>query len=157
MRPVKPYSCFDEIGNRADTQLYKRLCPSVRPLVRPLVRHARVENAKTRIYDAAVAIVCVLVCWRGVGGVFGVRLGVGCPYPPVRNDIVTPRHLLLVCIHPSILPPCLLCGSRMNAQEKNKIPLEKNHYSIFTGYPSRQKGILQYRVLVIFFYFVHVN
>ena len=24
----------------------------------------------------------------------GVRLGVGCPCPPVRNDIVTPRHLL---------------------------------------------------------------
>ena len=34
----------------ADTQLYKRLCPSVcpsvRPSARPLVRHARVENAK---------------------------------------------------------------------------------------------------------------
>ena len=24
----------------------------------------------------------------------GVRLGVGCPCPPVGNDIVTPRHLL---------------------------------------------------------------
>ena len=24
-----------------------------------------------------------------------MRLGVGCPCPPVRNDIVTPRHLFL--------------------------------------------------------------
>ena len=33
----------------------------------------------------------VSVCGRGVG----VRLGVGCtcPSPPVRNNIVTPRHL----------------------------------------------------------------
>ena len=23
----------------------------------------------------------------------GVRVWIGCPYPPVRNDIVTPRHL----------------------------------------------------------------
>ena len=29
----------------------------------------------------------------GLGGVLGVD-GVGCPCPPVRNDIVTPRHLL---------------------------------------------------------------
>ena len=30
---------------------------------------------------------------EGVGGVVWVRLGVGCPCPPVPNDIVTPRHL----------------------------------------------------------------
>ena len=24
-----------------------------------------------------------------------VWMGVGCPYPPVRNDIVTPRHLFI--------------------------------------------------------------
>ena len=28
---------------------------------------------------------------HGVG--FGVWMGIGCPCPPVRNDIVTPRHL----------------------------------------------------------------
>ena len=28
-------------------------------------------------------------CWGWVG----VWMGVGCPCPPVRNDIVTPRHL----------------------------------------------------------------
>ena len=27
----------------------------------------------------------------------GVRLGVGCPCPPIRNDIVTLRHLFLLC------------------------------------------------------------
>ena len=35
---------------------------------------------------------CVFVC-VSVGGV-EVRLGVGCPCPPVRNDIMTPCHLL---------------------------------------------------------------
>ena len=36
---------------------------------------------------------CLCVCRRRVGGVVGLRLGVGCPCQPVRNDIVTPRHL----------------------------------------------------------------
>ena len=31
-------------------------------------------------------------CCRWVG----VWMGVGCPCPPVRNDIVTPRHLFLI-------------------------------------------------------------
>ena len=69
---------------------------------------------------------CMLVCGKGVG----VRLGVNCPCPPVRNDIVTPRHLLinlttpLVC-HIATPPSCqsgtmltyvamlLLCQSAM--------------------------------------------
>ena len=34
---------------------------------------------------------CMLVCGMGLG----VRLGGGCPCPPVRNDIVTLRHLLI--------------------------------------------------------------
>ena len=29
-----------------------------------------------------------------VAEVVGVGLGVGCPCPPIRDDIVTPRHLL---------------------------------------------------------------
>ena len=36
-------------------------------------------------------LLCVWVS-ECVAGVVGVRLGVGCPCPPVR-DIVTPRHL----------------------------------------------------------------
>ena len=32
------------------------------------------------------------VCWWWG---YGVRLGVGCPCPPVHNNIVTPRHLFL--------------------------------------------------------------
>ena len=35
------------------------------------------------------------VGWNGVEGVVGMRLGVGCPCPPFRNDIVTPRHLFI--------------------------------------------------------------
>ena len=62
----------------ADTQPYKRLCPSVGPLVRwsRSSCHARVEKRRTRIYDAAIGIVCLWVCWRGVGSVVGVKLGV---------------------------------------------------------------------------------
>ena len=30
-----------------------------------------------------------------VGGGVGMRLGVGCPCPIIRNDIVTPRRLLI--------------------------------------------------------------
>ena len=70
----------------ADTQLYKRLCPPVRPLVSLLVRHGhRVEkwgNERFRYF------LCMFEC----GWWFGVWMGVGCPCPPVRNDIVTPRH-----------------------------------------------------------------
>ena len=32
------------------------------------------------------------VSWRGAVVVVGVWLEVGCPCPPVRNDIVTPHH-----------------------------------------------------------------
>ena len=32
------------------------------------------------------------------GGGHGVWIGVGCPCPPIRNDIVTPRHLFLLSI-----------------------------------------------------------
>ena len=39
-------------------------------------------------------LLLVLFVCKGVGGVLGVRLGVGCPYPPVRNDIVTPHSLV---------------------------------------------------------------
>ena len=79
---------------------------SIRGFVRPLVRHARVltlglKTRKTRIHDAAIVIVCVWVCEcvaGVVGGGVGVKLGVGCPCPPVRNDIVTPRHLFSIRI-----------------------------------------------------------
>ena len=64
--------------------------------------------AQTRIYDTAVVIVslCVGVCecvTGVVGGGVGVRLWVGCPCPPVRNDIVAPRHLLFLSFRRSSL------------------------------------------------------
>ena len=82
----------------ADTQLYKSLCPSVGRLVGWLVgwsvrRGDRVEKWKNERFGY---FLCIFVCGGGVGwGVDGVRvrMGVGCSCPPVRNDIVTPRHL----------------------------------------------------------------
>ena len=72
----------------ADTQLYKRLCPSVGPSVRrsvrPSVREHESKNGKTSVLDTSCVCLSV-VCWGWVG--------VGGPCPPVRNDIVTPRHL----------------------------------------------------------------
>ena len=50
----------------ADTQLYKRLCPLVRPSVRPSVV-IESKSVKTRIYDAAVMIICVCVREHRVG------------------------------------------------------------------------------------------
>ena len=45
---------------------------------------------------------CVGREWMGVG----VWMWVGCPCPPVRNDIVTPRHLLVIPApaHPQCCP-----------------------------------------------------
>ena len=60
-----------------DTQLYKRLCPSVGWLVGWSVGRSvtlELKTRKTRIYDTAVVIVCVWVC-ECVAGVVGVGLG----------------------------------------------------------------------------------
>ena len=81
----------------ADTQLYKRLCPSVgpsigpsvRPSVRPLVRQHESKSGKASVLEAFR----VCLSWKGSWVGPWVWMGVGCPCPPVRNDIVTPRHL----------------------------------------------------------------
>ena len=41
-------------------------------------------------------VLFVCECRGGGWGVVEVRLGVGCPYPPIRNDIVILRHLLKI-------------------------------------------------------------
>ena len=69
----------------ADMQLYKRLCPFVGPLVHLLVRWfvvIELKSGETSVLNS----LCVVV---------GVWMGVGCPCPPARNDIVTPRHLFI--------------------------------------------------------------
>ena len=66
----------------ADMQLYKRHCPSIGPSVRRCQRVKKWENERFGRF------LCM-----GVG--HGVRMGVGRPCPPVRNDIVTPYHLFL--------------------------------------------------------------
>ena len=43
------------------------------------------------------------VCMCVWGGGRGVWMGVGCPCPPVRNDIVTPRHLFNLQVAVKIL------------------------------------------------------
>ena len=70
----------------ADMQLYKRLCPFVGPLVHLLVRWfvvIELKSGETSVLNS----LCVVV---------GVWMGVGCPCPPARNDIVTPRHFFLL-------------------------------------------------------------
>ena len=67
------------------------------------------------MYDTAVVIVCVWVCEcvvGVVGGGVGVRLGVGCPCPPFRNNIVTTHHLFLVADTQSV------CLSRSSYHKK---------------------------------------
>ena len=72
-----------------DTQLYKRLCSSVSSSVRRSVRGHRVEKWKNKRYRD---FLWLSECWGWVG----VWMGVGCPCPPVRNNIVTPRHLFFL-------------------------------------------------------------
>ena len=69
-----------------DTQLYKRLCPFVRPSIRPSVRNDRIEKWKNKHFEYFLRM---FVCGVGVW----VWIWVGCP--PARHDIVTPRHLLV--------------------------------------------------------------
>ena len=69
-------------------QLYKRLCSSVSTLIRWSVRGHRVEKWENEPFGY---FLCMFECWGWVGE----WMGFGCPCLPVRNDIVTPRHLLL--------------------------------------------------------------
>ena len=71
----------------ADTQLCMRLCPAVRPSVGS---GHRVEKWGNRRFTFRYYL-CMFECWLWVG----LWMGVGCPCPPVRNDIVTPCHLFL--------------------------------------------------------------
>ena len=59
----------------------------VRPSVRRSVRNSRVEKWKNECFRCFFGY----VCWWGAG--HGEWMGVGCPCPPIRNNIVTPRHL----------------------------------------------------------------
>ena len=81
----------------AKTQLYKMLgSPSVRwsvlrcvsPSIGPLVCKHKSKSGKTSVLDA------FFMCVSGRG--HGVQIGVGCPCPPVRNDIVTPCFIWLL-------------------------------------------------------------
>ena len=65
---------------------------SVRLLVRLLVRQHESKSGKTSILE----VFCVCVC---VGKGVGWNVGCGRPCPPVRNDIVTLRHLLDASSH----------------------------------------------------------
>ena len=90
----------------------------VRPTVHPsvclsvglLVREHESKSGKMSVLKL---FVYVSVLERVLSGVW-VWMGVGHPCQPVRNDIVTPRHLFLRLsylsyhIHPSILAPILL-------------------------------------------------
>ena len=70
----------------ADTQLYKRLCPSVRWSV-PENESKSGKNERFRSFLGTC------LCWKGGWMGCWVWMGFGCPCPPARNDLVTPRHL----------------------------------------------------------------
>jgi len=105
----------------ADTQLYKRLCPSVRWSVGPSVGNDRVEKLKNKRFTY---FLCVFVCVLGVG----VWMGVGRPCPPVRSDIVTPRHLFLTVLFDNLLMS-QLTGSFLHMSERRKIFHFKSYLS----------------------------
>ena len=69
----------------ADTQLYKRLCPSVHLSILPSVV-IELKSGKTGVLDSLCECLSVRLEIR-------LWLGVGRPCPPVRNNIVTSRHL----------------------------------------------------------------
>ena len=97
----------------ADSQLYKRLCPSVRPLVRWSVT-LELKTRKTRIYDAAVVTLCVCVC-QCVGGGLGVGLGWGWGLDAPAHPSTT------------ILWPCVTCW----VTSSSNVTHEMNHTVIF--------------------------
>ena len=59
----------------ADTQLYKRLCPSVGPLVRPSVMVIESKSGKTSVLDTFCVCLCVEGVWVGVWMGFGCGWG----------------------------------------------------------------------------------
>ena len=82
---IQPYYKIPIESFVADTQLYKRFCPSISQLFCWLVGNAQVGSVLdafwVRVYGGG----------RRVGR--GVLMGVGCFCPPVGNDIVTLLHL----------------------------------------------------------------
>ena len=84
----------------ADTQFYKRLCPSVYPSVRWSRSTARVvtlelKTRKTRIFDASVGDVCVCV-----GG------GRGCGWGEAGGWMLLPNRLQRYCDPASLVFSC---------------------------------------------------
>ena len=78
--PTKLSLCFSlSVFLVADTQLYKRLCPSVRPFVHPSVRKHESKSGKTSVLEAFCVCVCV---GRGVGWSVGCGWGLAAPAHP---------------------------------------------------------------------------
>ena len=61
-------------------------CPAL-TLLHQLIAPSRVLGTADHVQSLDDQV-CMFM-WMGIG----VWMGVGCPCPPVRNDIVTPRHL----------------------------------------------------------------
>ena len=76
------------------TSALRGRCPALTPLLQ-LITPSRTSGTADHVRSLD-DLLCMVVCGGGVGwGVdwVGVRKGVGCPCPPIRNDVVTPRHL----------------------------------------------------------------
>ena len=80
----KPHCSKIHIFSCGHATLYEALsvCPSVGPSIRQFVNMSRKLRKQA-----------FLMLFDHVSGGFGVWMGVGCPCPPVRYDIVTPGHL----------------------------------------------------------------
>ena len=60
------------------------------------------------------------LCWKGGWVERWVWMGVGCPCPPVRNDIVTPRHLLIGTLYDHITPVWAVGGTAMDLGDSSR-------------------------------------
>ena len=66
----------------ADTQLYKKLCPSIRSSVRPLVR---LSEAVIELKSGETSIFDTLCECLSVGGGLGCEWGLGAPAHPTAT------------------------------------------------------------------------
>ena len=101
----------------ADTQLYKRLCPSVRWSV-------HLGSSSWKVGKRAFKIR------------FGDGMGCVCPCPPVRNDIVTSRHLLSLIIRERWIIRKLYINERRRSHTPNNSIFHQRWYvyHLFTLY-----------------------
>ena len=69
-------------------------CPALTPLLQ-LITPSRASGTADHVRSLD-DLLCMCLCWKGGWVERWVWKGVGCPCPPVRNDIVPPCHLFFL-------------------------------------------------------------